>query len=53
MSVTVERIYYLQEQNMREKMLFTSTVNIKGKEPSILNDFWNIIVAYVVRKAYI
>lgn len=53
MSVTAEWIYYFQEQSMREKMLFTGTVNIKGKWPSILNDFWNIILAYVMLEVYI
>jgi hypothetical protein len=39
MFVTAEWIYYFQEQSLKEKVLFTGTVNIKGKQLSILNDF--------------
>lgn len=38
MSLRAEWIYYFQEESLREKVLFTGTVNIKGKEPSILGD---------------
>lgn len=38
MSVRAEWIYYFQEESLREKVLFTGTVNTKGKEPSILGD---------------
>ena len=31
--------FLLPRTSMREKVLFTGTVNIQGKEPSIPNDF--------------
>lgn len=50
MSVRAEWIYNFQEESLGEKVLFTGTASTKGKEPSILGDTWDVILAHVALK---
>lgn len=50
MSAGAEWIYYFQEESLGEEVPFTGIVNIQGKEPSILGDTWDVILAHVALK---
>lgn len=50
MSAGAEWIYYFQEESLGEEVPFTGTANTQGKEPSILGDTWDVILARVALK---